>query len=50
VRSTTTGGNGRYAVRLRDRAGRYRALARRLEVGDHTCFAAVSATRIRRHR
>jgi Divergent InlB B-repeat domain len=50
VRSTTTRQDGRYAVRLRNRAGRYRAVARRLELGDHTCFAAVSATRIRRHR
>jgi hypothetical protein len=50
IRSTTTGPNGRYTVRLRDRAGRYRAVAKRLEVGDHMCFAAVSATRTRRHR
>jgi Divergent InlB B-repeat domain len=50
VRSTTTGDGGRYAVKLRDRPGRYRVLARRVQVGDHTCSAAISSTRTYRRR
>lgn len=50
VRSTSTTEAGRYTARLRDRRGRYRAIVRREQAGDHTCFAAVAAVRTHRHR
>ena len=49
VRSTWTTEAGRYTARLRDRRGRYRAIVRREQAGDHTCFAAFSV-RTHRHR
>ena len=47
VASTSTGDRGRYAVRLPDRPGTYRASVPRRSLGDHTCLAATSR-RIRR--
>ena len=49
VRSTWTTQAGRFTARLRDRRGRYRAIVRREQAGDHTCFAAF-AVRTHRHR
>ena len=48
VGSATTGADGAFALRLKDRPGRYRAIAPKASSPERTCLAAVSATE--RHR
>ena len=48
VGSTTTGTDGDFAIRLKDRSGRYRAVASESSTSERTCPIAVSA--ILRHR
>lgn len=43
VASTTTDGDGGFAVRLPDRSGRYRAIASEARISEATCLAAKSA-------
>lgn len=42
VAKTTTDEDGRYRVKLADRRGRYRAVARKTSVGGTTCLPARS--------
>jgi hypothetical protein len=49
VGSTTTSDTGAYKKRIRDRAGRYRALAPKVTVDTELCLRAVSPRRTHRH-
>ena len=49
IGSTTTDSDGAFALKLRDRAGRYRAVAPEISSSERTCFAATSPTARHRH-
>ncbi len=49
VASTTTDADGRFAIRMTDRAGRYRAVAPEISSPDWTCLKSVSSTLRHRH-
>ena len=49
VGSTTTDPEGLFAVRLKDRQGRYRAIAPEVGSADRTCLDATSASARHRH-
>ena len=49
VGSTTTDADGAFALRLRDRSGRYRAIAPEASSSETTCVEALSATVRHRH-
>jgi hypothetical protein len=49
VGSTTTTDTGAYKKRIKDRPGRYRALAPKVTVNDEVCLRAVSPRRTHRH-
>jgi hypothetical protein len=49
VGSTTTTDTGAYRKRIKDRPGRYRALAPKVTVNDEVCLRAVSPVRRHRH-
>lgn len=49
VKTTQTRANGSYRAKLRDRRGKYRAVAPSLAVDIHTCGKAVSPSRKHKH-
>ena len=49
VGSVTTDSDGAFALRLRDRAGRYRAIAPEVSSSEKTCLAAISTMARHRH-
>lgn len=49
VKSTTTAPDGTYSVRLKDRPGRYQAIAKQVGIDGGTCLKAVSEVKRHKH-